>query len=338
MINTVIEFLYSPLMIFFWIIAGVCCLVIAPRSGCVLLPTRRERQIKVIYYYICALFLLVTAGIFFILFSFCLEFIKANYPLTRLVRFIWQITLCLIPWIYCVLSVRVNKILSRQVSLTEKNDSENYDSRSLDRYVTYAFRSAMAAALFAFVPVSVYCFFFYPGQALLVPYVFPFLLVVSVGGLSWFHYRQTLPLLRGDLLSFELNSDRQDKRNWGVFFGDIALIVLILLFTGHFLFFNTSYHLLESKTFTAASVLFCCALFLAIGLWSGVPVKRYRVFIAVGILTILLDTLYLGALKSSPLPELRAVDFSLFPSKAILFSPYLSLIVSGIAGIIAKAR
>ena len=340
----VIVFIYSPLMIFLWIIVGFLCLLKATRSGILLSPTPEGRRIKVIYYYLCFIFPLVVLGIYFILFSFCLEYIRSHAALNAIVRLMYQLTMCLIAPVYCALSVGFNRWINNQNSLPQSNSAHR--AASLDRYVDRAYLAAMASVFFACVPPIFYFSLFYSGPLFFLPYIFTFLFFALAGGLYWFHHRRMLPLLRGGETALSPQGENfRGRRNGGIFFGDIALIGLVLLLAEYFLFeyflFSPNAHVFElSALGTAASAVFVCVLFLAIGLWSGVPGKRCRTFMIVGAAALILDVILLWELRHSPNPQLRstASEFPFFPYGIILLCAFGSLIVSGIAGLVDYRR
>ena len=338
----VIVFIYSPLMIFLWIIVGFLCLLKATRSGILLSPTPEGRRIKVIYYYLCFIFPLVVLGIYFILFSFCLEYIRSHAALNAIVRLMYQLTMCLIAPVYCALSVGFNRWINNQNSLPQSDSAHR--AASLDRYVDRAYLAAMASVFFACVPPIFYFSLFYSGPLFFLPYISTFLFFALAGGLYWFHHRRMLPLLRGGETALSPQSeDSRGKRNWGVFFGDIAIIGFTLLPVEFFCFFDVialfsphSNQFEVSALCTAASVAFVCVLFLTIGLWSGIPGKRCLTFIAVGVSVIVFDIVCLGTLRHTLPPELRSyvINFPLFSHGITLLCTFGSLIVSGIVGFV----
>ena len=340
----VLHFIYYPLMNLLWIILGILCLLKATRSSVLLSPTQEVRRIKVIYYYLCAVILLVSLGTIITLASFCRkydtcrEYITSHTILKMLLdHFQWYIA----P-VYCALSIGVNRWIHRQTSATQSDSGHR--AASLDKYVDRAYLAAMASVFYAFVPPILFFSLFYSGPLFFLPYVFSFLFAALVWGLYRFHHRRMLPLLRGGETALSPQSeDFRGKRNWGVFFGDIAIIGFTLLPVEFFCFFDVialfsphSDQFEVSALCTAASVAFVCVLFLTIGLWSGIPGKRYLTFIAVGVSVIVFDIVCLGTLRHTYPPEMRSyvINYPLFYHGITLLCTFGSLIVSGIVGFV----
>ena len=336
----VLHFIYSPLMNLLWIILGILCLLKATRSSVLLSPTPEVRRIKVIYYYLCAVILLVFLGTNIFYLSLSKEFVRSHCPFNA-DRF-YILMICLIAPVYCTLSHGVNQWIHRRTSVTQSDSGHR--AAPLDKYVDRAYLAAMASVFFVFVPSILYFSLFYSGLLFFLPYVFSFLFAALVWGLYRFHHRRMLPLLRGGETALSPQSeDFRGKRNWGVFFGDIAIIGFTLLPVEYFFFFDVialfSPHSLQfevSALCTAAFVAFVCVLFLTVGLWSGIPGKRCLTFIAVGVSVIVFDIVCLGTLRHTYPPEMRSyvINYPLFSYGIILLCTFGSLIVSGIVGFV----
>ena len=161
----VLHFIYYPLMNLLWIILGILCLLKATRSSVLLSPTPEVRRIKVIYYYLCAVILLVFLGTNIFYLSLSKEFVRSHCPFNA-DRF-YILMICLIAPVYCTLSHGVNQWIHRRISVTQSDSGHR--AAPLDKYVDRAYLAAMASVFFVFVPSILYFSLFYSGLLFFSP-------------------------------------------------------------------------------------------------------------------------------------------------------------------------
>ena len=309
------------------------------RSSLLLLPTQRQRQIKVISYFLFPIAWLAAVGILTVCSVVVRSSFSQHYPLYRSLYPLVIFFLFLA--VYFGLPVLVKIILPRQTSLPAKDDSEQ-NPEALDRSVARANRAGVISVLLTLVPSGFVCAFFAlagrPGPW----WVLTVLFLVMGGVFAWALsrvYRRVIPLPRGgEGDSFE-SPRRQEKRNWGVFLGGAAVVGLALLSLAYqCLSFNSSYLPLDSRLFMVESAFFCCVIFLVAGLWGGIPLADRRGFILAGFLLFLLNLFMLCRPADSPQSELNTLLCPFFPNGAILLGAFASVIVSAIAGLVGYRR
>lgn len=251
-------------------------------------------------YYRDTAVLFVVIGMFVIVGTYFLSYVRESPIWNSWNRFFYQAALCTLP-LYCfIASLRTNILwngslkCSLQTEEQECNDSKMCYSNVA---IKLSYFTAIASLIFAFLPASIYYIFFFSGDAVLMPYVNPIILVFAVSFLFCFHKFIALPLVRDessllrsppkikDIHSVLVGEKKISGFNGRVYFwGDTAWIWTACIFVQGIVY--RDYFVESDRPFIVypVSLVFLLSFLVPVLFtlfFGGIPRKRYWGFILV---------------------------------------------------------